>query len=126
MACRSSVRSRSPGDGPSSAPGRRPFGRPWTCPGTTMPPLEVPPCWPRTRTAPLVQQPCATCELEGEPLIRIVEIHFQQLRYAPQPVGDGIAVQVQPLRGLDDRALLVEISRQSPDRGVGAGRAQLL
>ena len=41
----------------------------------------------------------------------------------PQPVGDGVAVQVQPLRGPDDRALLIQIGRQGPDRGVGAGRA---
>src|SRR6516162_11108953 len=113
MACRSLKRSRPPGGGRSSVPARRPSGRPWNCPGTSTPPLAAPRYWPRppTRTAPLVQQPCAACELQGEPLIRVVEIHFQQLRDAPQPVGDGVAVQLQPLRRLDDRALLVEIGR---------------
>src|SRR5579863_8655665 len=111
MACRSSPRWRSPGDGPSSAPGKRPSGRPWNCQGPPMPPAarQTGPPVPPIR---LVEQPCATCELEGEPLVRIVEIGLQQLRYAPQPVGDGVAVQVQLLRGPDDRALLVQVGRQ--------------
>src|SRR5215471_818798 len=124
MACRSSARSRPPGGGRSSVPARRLSGRPWNCPGTPTPRPAAPPCWPRpwTRTAPLVQQPCPAGELQGEPLIRVVQVHLQQLGYAAQPVGDGVAVQVQLLRGPDDRALLVEVGGQGPDRGVGAGR----
>src|SRR5262249_57424810 len=125
MACRSWARSRSPGDGPSWAPARRPSGRPLTCPGTPMPPPVAPEPRPRPRNPPLVQQPRATCELEGEPLIRIVEIHLQQLRDATQAVGPPLSVQVKLFPGPHDRGLLVEGGRKRTDRDVSAGRGQL-
>ena len=33
-------------------------------------------------------------------------------------------MQVQPLRGPDDRSLLIEVDRERPDGDVGAGRAE--
>ena len=57
----------------------------------------------------------------GRAPVGIFEIHVQQLGDAADPVGHGIAVQAEPLRGLDDGALLVEVGRERPDRRVGPG-----
>jgi hypothetical protein len=53
------------------------------------------------------QQPGPAGELQGEPLVRIIEVDSEQVGDAPQPVGHGVAVQMQYLRRPDDRALLV-------------------
>src|ERR1039457_4026346 len=62
----------------------------------------------------------------GELLVGVLEIHIRQLGDAADPVGHGVAVQVEPLRGLDDGALLVEVGRERTGRRVGPGPAQLL
>ena len=72
------------------------------------------------------QKPRAAGELERQPLIGVVEIDIEQLGDPAQPVRNGVAVQVQPLRRLDDRPLLVEVGRERLDRGLGPARAELL
>src|ERR1039458_3416998 len=41
-------------------------------------------------------------------------------------LATALRVQVEPLRGLDDGALLVEVGRERPGRRVGPGPPQLL
>jgi hypothetical protein len=86
--------------------------------------LSAEPAGPATGTVSPAGR--AAGELEGEPLVGVLEIHVQQLGDAADPVGHGVAVQVEPLRGLDDGSLRVEVGRERPDRRVGPGLAELL
>jgi ABC-type transport system substrate-binding protein len=78
----------------------------------------------RPAASRLPEQAGPAGELQGETLVGIIEVHAEQLGNAAQPVGHGVAVQVQPLRGPDDRSLLIEVDRERPDGDVGAGRAE--
>lgn len=61
-----------------------------------------------------------------EPPVGIVEVDAKQVSDAAQPAGHRVTMQVQRFRRPDDRALLVEVGSESPDRGLAPGRAKPL
>jgi hypothetical protein len=68
----------------------------------------------------------AAGQVQREALAGVAEVHGQQVGDPAEPVGHGVAVQVQSLRGPDDRALLVQLGGERADRGVTPGRAELV
>ena len=64
----------------------------------------------------------AAGELEEEQVVRVALVDVEQLERLADAVGDGVAVQVQPLAGARHRPAFVEVDVQRRDAGARPAR----